>query len=115
MERLDMTPGCRMGPPTLIKNFNPELLLSKGNTGTKSGGAETEGRTIQRLSHLGIHPIFRHQTQSLLLMPRSAWYKCLLRGSARAFPDVNARSLPLDWAWGPQWRNEEKGWRTEGT
>jgi len=34
-----------MGPHTLLKNFNPELLLSKGNTGTKSG-AETEGKAI---------------------------------------------------------------------
>ena len=31
-----------MGPPTLLKNYNPELLLSKGNTGAKSG-AEIEG------------------------------------------------------------------------
>jgi hypothetical protein len=29
-----------MGPNTYLKNFNPELLLSKGNTGIKSG-AET--------------------------------------------------------------------------
>jgi hypothetical protein len=31
-----------MGPPTNFKNFNPELLLSKGITRTKSR-AETEG------------------------------------------------------------------------
>jgi hypothetical protein len=31
-----------------LQNFNGELLLSKGNTGTKSG-AETEGKAIQRL------------------------------------------------------------------
>lgn len=29
---------------------------SKGNAGTESG-AETEGKTIQRFPHLGIHPI----------------------------------------------------------
>jgi hypothetical protein len=35
-----------MGPPVLLKKkFNPELLLSKGNTGTKNG-AETEGEGI---------------------------------------------------------------------
>ena len=28
-------------------------------------GAEPEGMTIQRLSHLGIHPINNHQTQAL--------------------------------------------------
>jgi hypothetical protein len=27
--------------------------------------AETEGTTIQRLPHLGIHPINNHQTQTL--------------------------------------------------
>jgi hypothetical protein len=32
-------------------------------------GAEKEGRTIQRLPHLGIHPINSHQTQTLLHMP----------------------------------------------
>jgi hypothetical protein len=45
-----------MGPPTHLKNINPEFLLSKGNAGTKSG-TETEGKAIQRLPHLGIHPI----------------------------------------------------------
>jgi hypothetical protein len=34
--------------------------------------SETEGKTIQRLSHLGIHPIYSYQTQILLWMPRSA-------------------------------------------
>jgi hypothetical protein len=28
-------------------------------------GAEMEGKTIQKLPHLGIHPINNHQTQSL--------------------------------------------------
>jgi hypothetical protein len=31
-------------------------------------GAEAEGRTMQRLPHLGIHPINNHQTQTLLHM-----------------------------------------------
>jgi hypothetical protein len=31
--------------------------------------AEMEGRTIQRLPHLRIHPINNHQTQTLLHMP----------------------------------------------
>jgi hypothetical protein len=59
-----------MRPSALLKNFNQELLLSKGNTGTKSG-AEIEGKAIQRLPDLGIHPIYLHHTQTLLLMPRS--------------------------------------------
>jgi hypothetical protein len=32
-------------------------------------GAEMEGRSIQRLPHLGNHPIISHQTQTLLHMP----------------------------------------------
>jgi hypothetical protein len=35
-------------------------------------GAETEGKAIQRRHHLGIHPIYNHQTQTLLWMPRSS-------------------------------------------
>jgi hypothetical protein len=63
-------PGCGMGPPTHLTKFNPELLLSKGDTGTKSE-AESEGKVIQRLFHLGIHPICSQQTQTLLQTPRS--------------------------------------------
>ena len=33
---------------------------------------ETDGMTIQRLPHLGIHPINNHQTQTLLQMPKRA-------------------------------------------
>jgi hypothetical protein len=51
------------------------LLLRMGNkipmekiTDTKFR-AETEGKTIQRLPYLGIHPIYNHQTQRLLHMP----------------------------------------------
>jgi hypothetical protein len=58
-----------------VDNLN---LLRRGNkipmevvTETKFR-AETEGMTIQRLSHLGIHPINNHQTQTLLQMPTRA-------------------------------------------
>jgi hypothetical protein len=57
-----------MGPHTHLKNINPELFLSKGNAVTKSK-EKAEGKAIQRLPHLGIHPICRHQIQTLLLMP----------------------------------------------
>jgi hypothetical protein len=40
----------------------------EGITETKSR-AKTEERTIQRLPHLGIHPIDHHQSQTLLYMP----------------------------------------------
>jgi hypothetical protein len=64
-----------MGLPTHLKNINSELLLSKGNTETKSG-AETEGKAVQRLPHWGIHPICSHQAQAL-----ADAKKCLLIGA----------------------------------
>jgi hypothetical protein len=48
------------------------VLLRKGNKiliGTNMETkyrAETEGKAIQSLSYLGIHPIYSHQTQTLL-------------------------------------------------
>ena len=35
--------------------------------------AETEGKVIQRLPHLGIHPIDSYQTQTLLWMTTNAF------------------------------------------
>ena len=43
----------------------------EGVTETKFG-AETEGMTIQKLPHLGIHPVNNHETQTLLQMPTRA-------------------------------------------
>jgi hypothetical protein len=58
--------------------MDTSILLRKGNkipmggdTETKCG-AETEGRTIQRMPHLGNYPVFSHQTQILLLVLTSA-------------------------------------------
>jgi hypothetical protein len=58
------------------QSVDTSVLLERGNkipmeavTETK-GGAETEGRTFQRLPHLGIQPINNHQI--LLWMPTSA-------------------------------------------
>jgi hypothetical protein len=51
------------------------LLLRIGNKIPMQGVTETkyraemEGKTIQRLSYLGIHPIYNHQTRTLLHMP----------------------------------------------
>jgi hypothetical protein len=46
------------------------VLLRRENKipmkGVTKYGAETEGKAIQRLPHLGIHPIYSHQTQTLL-------------------------------------------------
>jgi hypothetical protein len=38
----------------------------------KNCGAETEGKTTQRLPYLGIFPIYSHQTQTLLWIPARA-------------------------------------------
>ena len=57
------------------QSVDTSYLLRTGNTIPMEGvtetkfGAETEGRTIQGLPHLGIHPINNHQTQTLLHMP----------------------------------------------
>jgi hypothetical protein len=48
------------------------VFLRRGNKIPMGGdretkfGAEAEGKAIQRLSHLGIHLIYRYQTQKLL-------------------------------------------------
>jgi hypothetical protein len=56
----------RVATSILLRRGNK--ILMEGVTKIK-GGAETKGMTIQRLSHLGIHPINNHQTQTLLWMP----------------------------------------------
>jgi hypothetical protein len=59
------------------KSVDTSILLRKGIKIPMEGvtetmfGAETEGMTIQRWSHLGIHPIKNNQTQTLLQMPRA--------------------------------------------
>jgi hypothetical protein len=62
------------------QNVDTSSLLRKGNTIHMEGvtktkfGAETEGWTIQRMSHLGIHLIISHQMKTLLHMPaRFCW------------------------------------------
>ena len=45
-------------------------IIKGGDTETKCG-AETEGKAIQRLPHVGIHPIYSYQTQTMLWMPTS--------------------------------------------
>ena len=42
-------------------------ILMGGHTDTEYG-VKTKGVTIQRLFHLGIHPIYSHQTWMLLWM-----------------------------------------------
>jgi len=56
----------------LLRREN-KILMGR-NIGTNSR-AWTEEKVIQRLPHLGTHPICSHQAQSLLLMPRSACWQ----------------------------------------
>jgi hypothetical protein len=55
----------------MLQSLEGEQSIHVGNTETECG-AEMEGKAIQRLPHLGIYPIYRHQTQTLLWMPRNA-------------------------------------------
>jgi len=76
------------------QNMDASVLLRRGNkifmggnTGTNSR-ADIEGKAIQRLPHLGIHPLCSHQTQSLLLMTRSAcWQEPDMAVSGKAIPE----------------------------
>jgi hypothetical protein len=58
-------------PKWLLTLFTEKLnqikraILMEGVTEIKFG-AETEVKTTQRLPHSGIHPIYNHQTQTLL-------------------------------------------------
>jgi hypothetical protein len=57
------------------QSVDTSLLLRMGNKLPMEGvtetkfGAETEGKTIQRQPYRRIHPIYNHQTQTLLHMP----------------------------------------------
>jgi hypothetical protein len=56
---------------TLILLRRGNKIIMEGVTETKCG-AEPEGMAIQILPHLVIHPIYNHQTQTLLWIPTSA-------------------------------------------
>jgi hypothetical protein len=96
------------------QSVDTSIFLRRGNkipiegvTETESG-AETEGKTIQRLPHLGIHPIYNHQTQTLLWMPTSAyWQKQSPEGLYQCLTntEVDPCSQLMDWAQDPQWRS----------
>jgi hypothetical protein len=88
-------------------------ILMKGVTETKFG-AETEGRTIQRLPHLGIHPIINHQTQTLLHMPaRFCWQDPDIAVSYETMPvpgkyRSGCSQSSIGWNTGPPMKELEK-------
>jgi hypothetical protein len=57
----------QIGDTSFLLRMGNKILM-EGVTETKFG-PETEVRTIQRLPHLGIHPINNHQNQTLLHIP----------------------------------------------
>jgi hypothetical protein len=59
---------------TLILLRRENKIPMEGVTETKYE-SETEGMTSQRLPHLGIYPIYSHQTQTVLWMPTSACWQ----------------------------------------
>jgi hypothetical protein len=83
-------------------------ILMGGNMKTKYG-AETEGKAIQRLPYLGIHPSHepRHycgcqqvlSDRSLIYLSSERIYQSLIN------TEVDACSQPLDREQGPQWRS----------
>ena len=56
---------------TLVLLRRENKIPTEGDTETKCG-SETEGKTIQRLPHPEIHPIYSYKTQTLFWMPTSA-------------------------------------------
>jgi hypothetical protein len=76
---VDISPEAQNIQDTICKTHETQegrssvdasVLLRRGNKilmgGVTMYGAETEGMTIHRLPHLGIHPIYNHQTKTLL-------------------------------------------------
>jgi hypothetical protein len=63
-------------------------ILTGGNMETKYG-AETEEKAILRLPHLGIHPIYSHQTQSYCRCWEVLADRRLIRQSPQRLPELN--------------------------
>jgi hypothetical protein len=75
-----MAPSGGMGPPTHIKIFNLELLLSKENTRTKLE-QRLKGRPSYNPFHLQT-PNPNTIADANMCLQTGAWYGCPLRGSA---------------------------------
>ena len=102
------------------QSVDTSFLLRMGNKIPMEGvtetkfGAETEGRTIQRLPHPGIHPINNHQTQTLLHMPaRFCWQDPDIAVSCEAMPvpgkhRSGCSQSSIGWNTGPPMEELEK-------
>ena len=57
---------------TLVLLRRGNKIPTEGDTETKCG-AESEGKTIQRLPHLVIHPIYRHYYRCPQVLADHSW------------------------------------------
>ena len=78
------------------QSVDTSILLKMGNKIPMEGvietkfGAENEGKAIQRLPHLRIHPIYCSQTPTRLWMPtRACWQEPDIAVSWEALPEPN--------------------------
>ena len=108
------------------QRVDTSFLLKIGNKIPMKGvteakfGAKMKGWTIQRLPHLGIHPIYNHQTQTLLHMPaRFCWKEPDIAVSCEALPvpgkyRSGCSQSAIGWNTGPPMEELEKvprSWR----
>jgi hypothetical protein len=80
------------------------IIPMEGITETKFR-AKTEGKTIQRLPHPGIHPIYNHQTQTLLHMPERF---CLQDPNIA----LSCESMPMPSKYRSECSQSSIGWKT---
>jgi hypothetical protein len=97
------------------------FLLRMGNQTPLEGVTETkfrakmEGKTIHRLLHPGTHPIYNHQTQTLLHMPeRFCWQYPDISVSREAMTvpckyRIRCTQSSIGWNTGPPMEELEKG------
>ena len=77
--------GQEVDASVLLRRENKMLMGENNGTNREAGIGE---KIIQRLPHLGIHPICSHQTQALFLRPRSAyWQESDMDASSEALPE----------------------------
>ena len=95
------------GPLMHLKIFNSEMFLSSRKTGTKQWNRDWR-KGYPETSHLGIHPICRHQTphycrcQEALTVKSPVWLFLESFYQLLTNTDADIHSQPLAWALGPQ-------------
>jgi hypothetical protein len=103
----------RLGHPLLHMQLETQFWGVLVSPYCCSSYCSSLGMTIQRLPHPGIHPIYNHQTQTLLHMPaRFSWQDPAIALSCEAMPvpgkyrsGMDAHSHLLDGTQGLQWRS----------